>query len=167
MSLSGQLRKLEEQGIDLVGILGGDQKISPQQLAEILRRLPRGAEDHLYSELLYQITLQRFTEEEARRLWHLISRHKQWLNRALGRNVGFRVALLDYLSNKQSILKGVRIVGREAFEVLLSQVLRTINAPATQAAGVVASGIQQILNVVQAYVDKLEEAGGASAEAAA
>lgn len=52
-------------------------------------------------------------------------------------------------------------------EVLLSQVLRTINAPATQVAGVVASGVRQILNVVQAYVDKLEEAGGVPAEAAA
>ncbi len=46
-------------------------------------------------------------------------------------------------------------------EVLLSQVLGTINAPARQAAGVVASGIRQVLNVLQAYVDKLEEAGGA------
>ena len=52
-------------------------------------------------------------------------------------------------------------------EVLLSTVLRTINAPATQVAGVVASGVRQILNVVQAYVDKLEEAGGTPAEAAA
>ena len=52
-------------------------------------------------------------------------------------------------------------------EVLLSTVLRTINAPATQVAGVVAGGIRQILNVVQAYVDKLEEAGGVPAEAAA
>ena len=52
-------------------------------------------------------------------------------------------------------------------EVLLSQVLRTINAPATQVAGVVASGIRQILNVVQAYVDKLEEAVLDPAEASA
>lgn len=49
-------------------------------------------------------------------------------------------------------------------EVLLSHVLRTINAPATQAVGVVASGIRQILNVVQAYVDKLEEASGTPTE---
>jgi large subunit ribosomal protein L10 len=52
-------------------------------------------------------------------------------------------------------------------DVLLSQVLRTINAPATQMAGVVASGIRQVLNVLQAYVDKLEGNGGAAAEAAA
>lgn len=46
-------------------------------------------------------------------------------------------------------------------DVLLGQVLGTINAPASQIASVVASGIRQVLNVVQAYVDKLEESGGA------
>lgn len=52
-------------------------------------------------------------------------------------------------------------------EVMLSHVLRTINAPATQVVGVVAGGIRQVLNVLQAYVDKLEGKGGATAPAAA
>lgn len=52
-------------------------------------------------------------------------------------------------------------------EELLSQVLRTINAPATQMAGVVASGIRQVVNVIKAYADKLEEAGGGGAAEAA
>lgn len=51
-------------------------------------------------------------------------------------------------------------------EVLLANVLGTINAPATQVAGVVASGIRQVLNVLQAYVDKLEEQGAPAPEAA-
>jgi large subunit ribosomal protein L10 len=42
-------------------------------------------------------------------------------------------------------------------EALLGQVLGTINAPATQAAGTIASGIRQVLNVLQAYADKLQE----------
>lgn len=42
-------------------------------------------------------------------------------------------------------------------EVLLAQVLGGINAPASQVVGVIASGIRQVLNVLQAYVDKLEE----------
>jgi large subunit ribosomal protein L10 len=46
-------------------------------------------------------------------------------------------------------------------EVLLAQVLGTINAPAGQIAGVVASAIRQVLNVVQAYAEKLEESGSA------
>lgn len=46
-------------------------------------------------------------------------------------------------------------------EVLLAQVLGTINAPASQVAGVVANGVRHIINVLQAYADKLQEAGGA------
>jgi large subunit ribosomal protein L10 len=48
-------------------------------------------------------------------------------------------------------------------EVLLAQVLGAIHGPGRQVAGVVASGVRQVLNVLQAYVDKLEE-GGAGAE---
>ncbi len=48
-------------------------------------------------------------------------------------------------------------------EVLLAQVLGTVHAPASRMAGVVASGIRQVLNVIQAYVDKLEQAGSGPA----
>ncbi len=54
-------------------------------------------------------------------------------------------------------------------EVLLAQVLGSINAPASQTAGVIANGVRQVLNVLQAYVDKLQEAsngGELAAEAA-
>ena len=69
-------------------------------------------------------------------------------------------------------LVGTSVIGAEQVQaiadlppkdVLLAQVLGTINAPATQVAGVVASGIRQILNVLQAHVDKLQESGGAGA----
>ena len=57
----------------------------------------------------------------------------------------------------------VRTIARlPSREVLLAQVLGTINAPASQVVGVVASGIRQIVNVLQAHVDKLEESNGAS-----
>ena len=57
-------------------------------------------------------------------------------------------------------------------EVLLAQALGVINGPSRQVVSVVATGIRQVLNVVQAYVDKLEEEGGtgeleAAVEAAA
>jgi large subunit ribosomal protein L10 len=45
-------------------------------------------------------------------------------------------------------------------EVLLAQALGAINAPASQVVGVIASGIRQIVNVLQAYVEKLEESAG-------
>ena len=46
-------------------------------------------------------------------------------------------------------------------EEALAMVLRTINAPASQTVGVVASGIRQVINVIKAYADKLEETTGA------
>jgi len=53
-------------------------------------------------------------------------------------------------------------------EVLLAQALGAINGPSRQVAGVIAGGVRQVLNVVQAYVDKLEEEGaGGQLEAAA
>lgn len=51
-------------------------------------------------------------------------------------------------------------------EVLLAQVMGTINAPASRVTGVIASGIRQVLYALQAYVDKLEKAG-AGAEGSA
>ncbi|MBN2007646.1 MAG: 50S ribosomal protein L10 [Anaerolineae bacterium] len=68
-----------------------------------------------------------------------------------------------FLSSKQAMA----VADLPSREVMLAQVLRTINAPASQVVGVVASGIRQVLNVVKAYVDKLEETGGNSAEATA
>jgi ribosomal protein L10 len=52
-------------------------------------------------------------------------------------------------------------------EVLLAQVLGAIHGPGRQVAGAVASGVRQVLNVLQAYTDKLEEgSAGAEMEAA-
>lgn len=88
------------------------------------------------------------------------------------------VAARDYEAGSLVVRGGLlegRIFGQDEVEAvsnlptreeLLSMVLRTINAPATQTAGVVAGGIRQVLNLVKAYVDKLEEAGGVSAETA-
>ena len=47
-------------------------------------------------------------------------------------------------------------------DALFAQILATMNAPATQMAGVVASGIRQVLNVLQARVDQLQEGEAAA-----
>jgi large subunit ribosomal protein L10 len=79
-------------------------------------------------------------------------------------NFVIRGALLEgnFISSEEALA----IADLPTREELMAQVLRTINAPATQIAGVVASGIRQVMNVVQAYVDKLE-GGDTPAEAAA
>ena len=69
-----------------------------------------------------------------------------------------------------SVLTGSQVhtlAGLPPREVLLAQVLGTISAPASRTAGVVASGIRQVLNVLQAYVDKLQESAPAAVAAPA
>ena len=98
MSLSKELKELEAQGIDLLEILGKDQHLdSPESLQKIISTLSC-SDDNLYVELLYQLTWRRFPLDEAVRLWSGIRDHKKVLEEALGREVGFRVAALDYLA---------------------------------------------------------------------
>src|SRR5256885_16600474 len=54
-----------------------------------------------YATRLQQIALPQVPEAEAQRLWREVSRHRRELLRRLGRDVGRRVALLDYLINIQ------------------------------------------------------------------
>jgi large subunit ribosomal protein L10 len=59
------------------------------------------------------------------------------------------------------VLKGAEVamlVNLPTREQLYGRLLGTINAPATNVAGVVASGIRQILNVLQARVRQIEKA---------
>ena len=55
-----------------------------------------------------------------------------------------------------------RIADLPSREALLAQALGAINGPSRQVASVIASGVRQVLNVMQAYVDKLEEEGGST-----
>ena len=48
-------------------------------------------------------------------------------------------------------------------DVLRAQLLGLINAPATQLVGVVASGVRQVINVVNAYAEKDKEPAAAEA----
>jgi large subunit ribosomal protein L10 len=60
-----------------------------------------------------------------------------------------------------------RIADLPSREVLLAQALGAINGPSRQVVGAIASGVRQVLNVLQAYADKLEEEGsGEQVEAA-
>lgn len=50
-------------------------------------------------------------------------------------------------------------------EVLLARALGTINAPASRLVGVVVGGVRQVLNVLQAYVEKSGTTSGALEQA--
>jgi diguanylate cyclase (GGDEF)-like protein len=52
-----------------------------------------------FSELLFRLTHETYTEEKASELWHQIVTHKHVLMKLLDRDVGILVAALDFLSN--------------------------------------------------------------------
>lgn len=52
-----------------------------------------------------------------------------------------------------------------SIEVLRAQLLGVINAPASRLAGVIAGGVRQLVNVINAYTEKDKEAEPAAAEA--
>ena len=122
MSFFAQLRQLEDQGIDLVEILGQDRHLdSPGQLQEILALLSRNAES-LYAELLYYLTYRRFAAEEAEQIWNSVMERKREMEAGLGRPVSFRVAAVDCLSEQLETFRGIHILGRPEFEAILSYV---------------------------------------------
>ena len=122
MSCFDELRELEDQGIDLVEVLGQDRHLaSPDELQELIARLGRCGEN-LHGELLYLMTYRRFPADDAKRIWRSIMKHKKRMSSALSRRVTFRVAALDYLEANVSSFKGARLIARAEFEVVQSYV---------------------------------------------
>ncbi|MBI4602870.1 MAG: GGDEF domain-containing protein [Planctomycetes bacterium] len=122
MSYFKELQDLEDQGIDLVEVLGQDRHLeSPEALQKIVVQLHRNGES-LYSELLYYLTYRRFSPEQAESMWRAIMKHKHRMSEALGRRVSFRVAALDHLSARMSVLRNVRLIAKPEFESILSYV---------------------------------------------
>jgi diguanylate cyclase (GGDEF)-like protein len=76
----------------------------------------KGQEDPLYSSLLYLLTHLDFTERQAARHWKRIVRHREGMRRALGRDPGLRVAILDYFVNVNRELRNPKIIEISIFE---------------------------------------------------
>ena len=70
----------------------------------------------LYSAILYILTHLSFSEREAERHWRRIRRHRQALRKDLHRDVGLRVALLDYFVNVSRDLKNPKIIEIAIYE---------------------------------------------------
>jgi two-component system cell cycle response regulator len=76
----------------------------------------RGADDPLYSSLLYLLTHLDFTERQAARHWKRVAAHREEISRALGRDPGLRVAILDYFVNVSRELRNPKIIEISMFE---------------------------------------------------
>ncbi|HOX06468.1 MAG TPA: diguanylate cyclase [Planctomycetota bacterium] len=98
---------------ELIEIAARDAERTPEK-QELLDR-ERAKRDSFYSDLLFSLTNIRYAEHEARLLWVNLLAHKTEMSDRLGRNVGVRVAALDYFKNIVGMLDEVRIVGGADF----------------------------------------------------
>lgn len=64
-----------------------------------------------FSELMFRLTHEIYTEEKATELWHQIVKHRADLKKKLDRDVGTLVAALDYLSNISGDISSPKIMG--------------------------------------------------------
>lgn len=100
---------------ELIGILGEDN-YSDYKHSNIVKKLLTKEGNTLYSEMLYHLTHMRFAPIEAKRLWNEILQHKYELNRELLRNIGIRVATLDFFLNIEKKVINPKIIEAALFE---------------------------------------------------
>ncbi len=98
---------------EVIDIAARDTERSPDK-QELLDR-ERSKRGSFYSDLIYSLCNVRYAEHEARLLWVNLLAHKTEMSDRLGRNVGIRVAALDYFKNIVGLLDEVKIVGGAEF----------------------------------------------------
>lgn len=103
----------------VLDFFAGDRDGIPGHLWEPLERLRSNKGDELYSDLLLALTHQQVVGESARRLWQEILEHKYFMSEKMGRNVGIRVAALDYLNNQTGMQKDLRLLSENDLGCLL------------------------------------------------
>ena len=100
---------------EMIAILGKDYGESSEIMKQVEDLLKEKAAT-LYSDLIYTITHLRFSENQARIHWEKVLQHKLEMTRRLDRNVGVRVALLDYFTNTHHKLDNPKIIELDVFE---------------------------------------------------
>ncbi len=83
-------------------------------LAELEKTRSPG--DPLYSALLSLLTHLNFAERRAERHWKRVVAHRAAMRKALGRDPGLRVALLDYFANVCGELRNPKLIEIASFE---------------------------------------------------
>ncbi len=85
-------------------------------LKEKVQRLVEKRQTHLYHDLIYSLCQLDLPEVEAQKRWDEILKHKYWISEKLGRNVGIRVAALDYFYNVTQEVKYVTMMDVYQFQ---------------------------------------------------
>ncbi len=114
-SISGWLSK----DIEVLDYFAGDVERVPNALWDHLEKLRANRGEELYSDLMMALTHKLFPSEEAHALWNEILTHKYLLSESLKRNVGVRVAVLDFFDNHKGYARDLRLLPEKDLNCLL------------------------------------------------
>lgn len=95
---------------DKVLNLFGQDSVADSEDAELRCAEAAAASESIYSDLIWSLTQLRYDFDDAEYHWNALLAHKKKLNEKLGRNVGIRVAAVDYFSNIVGALENPRVV---------------------------------------------------------
>lgn len=98
--------------LDIVYAFAGDRVLTSAE-SRYLDEIKERRNGQLYSDLLYAISHQFFSNEFAETLWNNILEHKYNMSLLLKRNVKITVASLDYLTNLTSALQSATVMSEE------------------------------------------------------
>lgn len=115
---SREIERLERQGLNIIGIFAGAEPVN-EAAARAADRLRREHGDAIYADLLFAIIYKRFEPNEAKRLWEEILHHKYLISERLKRDIGMRVATLDYLLHFKRMLRDARMIALQDLNEIL------------------------------------------------
>ena len=99
----------------LVEVLGEDER-GNRQLTRTVQDLFEEHGEEIYKDAVYHIAHLDLPPDEAKALWGNILSHKQEIGTRLGRNVGIRVASLDYFHNVERRISEPKIIETRILE---------------------------------------------------
>jgi len=114
-SISGWLSK----DIEVLDYFSGDIERVPRNLWDHLEKLRANRGEELYADLLMALTHKSLAPAEAQGLWQDLMAHKYFLSEKLKRNVGVRVAVLDYFDNHKGLTRDLRLLPEKDLDCLL------------------------------------------------
>ncbi len=122
ITLPGELRHFTRwlsKDVAVLEYFAGDVEHVPKEIRQSLEYLKERKGSELFTDLLYALVHKRYGAEEARHLWEEVVRHKYFMSQKIGRNVGIKVAALDYLDNQSGQVKDFQLLPEEELDCLL------------------------------------------------
>ncbi len=110
---------------DVIELEGGDKKVGSVeervQVEETLLQERRKRPHSFYRDLVFSLIGVRLDEQKARADWKSILEHKYLMSEKLGRNVGIRVAALDFYTNIKRGIQKTMLINPETLSDAVEQ----------------------------------------------